>query len=189
MLLTIIREAARCYLVFTLAATGLAKLSSWRIVATGVRLENVIPRRMALPIIIAVAITELTLSTFLATDFHPMISGAATAGLLFCFGGYKVAVAARTGNLACSCAGPGIAYKATRPGVLATVAAAITQAALAVSWAIIPSSPNRIFGVFALLAFSIPVAAFLAGFYRSRTRDPGSPVQEGLTSVRVSADS
>jgi hypothetical protein len=154
-----------------------------------VRLENIIPRRMAPPIIIAVSLTELTLATLLATDFRPMISGAATAGLFLCFGGYKVAVAAKTGNLACSCAGAGTVYKATRPGVLATVAAAMTQAAFSLSWATIHSSPNRIFGVLTLLAFFIPVTAFLTGFYRSRTRDPEPPVQEGRTSVRGGAGS
>jgi len=184
--LTVIREAAGCYLVFTLAATGIAKLHSSRTAATGVRLENVVPRHLALPVVVAVATAELALATLVAADSAPMVVGVATAGLLLCFGGYKLAVAAKTGNLACSCTGAGIAYKATRPGVLAAVAAATVQAALAVSWAVIPPHPEGIFGLLRLLALATPVVALLAGSRRRRPGDPLSSVH-ALSSVHVGA--
>ncbi|MFI7231125.1 MauE/DoxX family redox-associated membrane protein [Nonomuraea angiospora] len=170
MLLAIIREVAGCYLVVTLTATGLAKLRSWRRASTSVTLEGIIPRRMALPIIIAVSTTELTLATLFVTGWYPVVVGYVTACVFLSFGAYKIVVAARTGNVPCSCSGTSRAYRATRPDILGAVAASLIQASLACAWAFMPESGEMLFRLPLLIAFTAPIAVFLVGRYLHRER-------------------
>jgi hypothetical protein len=172
MLLTIIREAVGCYLVITLTATSFGKLQSWRNAATGVRLGKVIPRSLAVPTIVAVSAAELTIAVLLVTGVYPAAVGLVTAGVFLSFGAYKVAVSAKTGNLACNCSGATAIYKATRPGVPATIGASASQAAFAVLWVIIPPSAHSVFDPFLIVAFVIPVLAFAAGRYRGKFDGP-----------------
>jgi hypothetical protein len=165
MLLAIIREAAGCYLVVTLAATGLAKLRSWRTASTGVIGEKVIPRGMALLTVIAVSVTELSLAALFAIGRYPVVVGCITAFTFLCFGGYKVAVSIKTRNISCSCYGASKTYRATGPGVLAALAASLIQAALACTWAFMPEGREGVFELPVIVAFVIPLAAFLMSFY------------------------
>jgi hypothetical protein len=172
----IIREVAGCYLVFTLTATSLAKLWSWRTASTGLIAETIVPKFVALPTIIAVSMIELSLATFLAVGVHPVAVGCATAGVVLCFGGYKVAASAKSGNLSCSCAGTSRTAQATRSGVAGEVSASTAQAALACVWAFIPVDNGRAFQLPLIVALTIPFIVLLARL--GWRRGPAHPTAE-----------
>ena len=160
MLLAIIRQVAGCYLAITLAATGLAKLRSWRTASTGVIVEKVIPRELAPATVVAVSVAELALAALFASGIFPVLAGCASALLFLSFGGYKATVSIKTGNLGCTCSGKSTAYRATRPGVLAALAASLIQAALALTWASSTAHVNLLLQLPVLVAFVIPFGTY-----------------------------
>lgn len=167
MTLTVLRELAGCYLVLTLAATGIAKLRMLRGTSVGLMLEGVVPRRMAMGTVVAVASLELLLSVFLVSRQFPQLAGLATAALFLGFAVYRISVAVKTGWVSCSCSGRSVAYKATRPAITAAIMASLIQAALACVWAFLPSREEMVFRLIIVGAFAIPIAAFLKGICKS----------------------
>lgn len=172
-LVEIVHEAVGCYLAVTLAATGLAKLRSWRTASTGLIIEQIIPRGIAVQTVIAVSVAELSLAALIAVGRLSMLVGCLTAFTFLGFGGYKLAVSIRTGNTSCSCHGATRAYRATRSGVLGTVVASLIQAGLAFVWAFAPGSRAAAFEVLVVIAFVVPFAALLVNpYWRSPAARP-----------------
>lgn len=189
MALALISQVAGCYLVATLATTGLAKLRSWRVASTGVTFEGIFSRRAALPVIIAVSAAELSLAALIVAGHYPVAVGSVTAGVFLLFGGYKVAVAVRTGNVACSCAGTSKANAATLSGITAEVSSSLIQASLACAWAFPSEAGTGGFSIPLLVAFAIPFAAFWIGLGRrnrvgSVFKDHAMPFWPSLASTR-----
>jgi hypothetical protein len=80
-----------CYLTLTFTAAALAKLRTWRGSALSVIRERVLPARLAVPTVVTVALTELTLSTLVMLGEARAATGFAIVGLFACFGGYRLA--------------------------------------------------------------------------------------------------
>ncbi|MFC4949051.1 MauE/DoxX family redox-associated membrane protein [Pseudonocardia sp. GCM10023141] len=165
--LVVIRESLGCYLIFTLAATGIAKMTAWRVSSLGVAAERLIPRRAAAPVIILVSIVEVLLSAAFALDAYPQAIGFATAIMFLSFGAYKVIVTTRTGRISCSCSGIPVARTVGRSGLSAAVTTSITQASIAFLWAVLPHGTGYLRGTAAAVSIAVPVAVFAYGCYRN----------------------
>jgi len=163
MMFAAIREFAGFYLVLTLTATGLAKLRMRRVTINSLRVEGVIPRSLVAPVVVAVSAAEILLAVSIVSRRYPLAFGLATAAVFVAFGGYKMAVVIRTGWTSCSCTGTSIAYKTTRPAVVATILVPLIQAALACLWAFLPQTGSAAISGVLVLALVVPVLFFLRG--------------------------
>jgi hypothetical protein len=163
MQLAILHEVVGCYLILTLAATGLAKARAWRTAALAVGRERVIPRSLALPVTVGLCTVEITLAVLLASRTIMKLVGLATAALFLAFACYKSAVVIKIGKDACSCTGTSTMFKATRPSVLASLVSSLVQAACGILWAFGPPGTGMWFSLVTVVALAVPLAALLAG--------------------------
>ena len=161
--LVILRELAGCYLILTLSATGLAKARAWRTTSLGVTQERVIPRALVVPITVSLCTTEITLAVLLASRRIEELAGVATTALFLAFAFYKAAVVVRTGKDSCNCTGTSTMFKATRPGVLASLASSTIQASCGILWAFGPPGAGIGFSLLTTVALVVPLAALLVG--------------------------
>lgn len=170
MLLAVLREVAGCYLTLTLAATGLSKARAWRATSLGIVRECVISQSMALPIILGLCTTEIVLAALVASREIVKAAGLATAALFLIFACYKVAVVIRTGKDACSCTGTTTMFKATRPGIIASLVSSLIQATCGFLWAFGPAGTGVGLSLLTTIALAVPLVAFLGGLRRGGTR-------------------
>lgn len=155
--LVLLREVLGCYLILTLAATALAKALEWRNTSRMIAVESIIPRNVA-PIATAIlCVVEISLAALLASRQIPRAAGLMTAGLFVAFTAYKMAVVVKTGNVSCSCTGTSRVFKATRPGILASLLATLVQAGCGCVWAMLPAGGAPELPVISAVAFLIPV--------------------------------
>jgi hypothetical protein len=166
----VLHELCACYLILTLTATSLAKLRRWRSSSLSVMREQVIPLRAAVVVTIAVALLELTLSTLLVLEIHPLLTGCITVSLFFAFGCYRLAVAARTRSLMCACAGSPQYSPATFHAVMATVVSFLFMISVACCWTFVGSNGKlNTFSIAGIVAWVVPFAIlFVSLFGRQR---------------------
>jgi len=162
-------ELIGLYLVVTLVATSLAKLKNWRMSALGVLWEKVISARLAAATIIVVSVVELSLAAGLTLGRTPFLAGYATAALFLSFGCYRLAVAAKTSFITCTCAGNIRMNQATFPAMIGMVFASVVQAGLAWAWAFLGSAEHESsLHVIAVAAWVAPLVALVRGWRRTR---------------------
>jgi hypothetical protein len=169
MTLAILGEVGGCYIIITLVATSLAKLRTWRSTSVALVREAVIPVAFTPTVVIGIAITELALATAIMVGLRP--AGYAAASLFIIFGGYRLAVLARTKSLICGCAG----VTQIKPAIPAAIAAAcvtfLVQACLGCLWALAPGSVGD-FKLAAVAAWGAPFIILARGYlvqHRKRT--------------------
>ncbi len=121
-----------------------------------------IPRALVVPITVGLCTTEITLAVLLASRRMAEPAGLATTALFLAFAFYKAAVATRTGK-DCSCTGTSTVFKATRPGVLASLASSTIQASCGILWAFGPPGAGIGFSLLTTVALVVPLAALLVG--------------------------
>jgi hypothetical protein len=184
-----IREIAAFYIVLTLASTGLAKAVFWQRTVNGIRSERVIAIRLAPVVASGLIVAELGLATLVAIGFQSKAVGILIALLFLAFGAYRLASVARTGLSSCNCTGTTVAFKATRPNVLAALSVSMVQAGLAATWALLPSGTANQFSVLAAAGFVLPLIALLAGYtWRPiRRRHPSSAKREHASPLGAEA--
>ena len=160
----IFREVALCYVVLTLAATSLAKLRSWRASSLVVIRAQVVPATVAPFTVIGVSLVKLALATCLMLGVEPVLAGRTAAALFLIFGGYRVAVAARTSYLICACAGAARYEPLALRTLAATILTSLVQAGLSLAsiGAITQRGTDRL-DVAALTAWLVPFIVLLAG--------------------------
>jgi len=159
------------YLVATLSATGLAKLVNRSTASAGMAREGVLTAIIALPTVLAVAVTELSLAVLLMLGVYPGITAFGAARLFTLFAGYRIIVAIKVNAIVCSCAGTvrtdPAAPAAVAGGVLACMCLAAT--ACIVPFLGQPSGyPLSIIGVVSLI---FPVARFPTYHFALGTED------------------
>lgn len=158
-----VRELCGLYVVLTLSSTGLAKLWSLRRASIGVAADRVLPAAAATTVVGTVSVIEVALAVLFVAGAQARLVGSVTAVMFLSFGAYKIAVVARTGLSSCHCTGVTIAYRATRPNVLAAIAVSAVQAAVAFTWAILPAPSNSYFSLIGLVGLSVPIIVLLVG--------------------------
>ena len=159
-------QIAAFYLVFTLAATGLAKAKSWRWASIGIMSERVVPRGFAVPVTVALVVVELLLAALIAIGVLPTIVDLLTAGLFALFGIYKIAVGLRRGVSGCSCAGVSMAHIATPSGAAANVLASLIQAAFGFLYASVSQAEGSLLTVLPALVLQRHLAVRVVGVGR-----------------------
>lgn len=164
------------YFILTLGATSLAKLKNWRVTSVGVLREGLFSARYTSLVVIAVTGAEFVLATLLMLDIRPVATALSTAGIFICFGLYRMAVAARTNSLMCSCAGAIRNDPASPPAVVGAVLSCLVQASLAGTLTFFAKSDIGNLGRSILVAsWLAPVIAFTIS---SSRRSNGSTLNE-----------
>jgi hypothetical protein len=172
------------YLIVTLGSTSLAKFKSWRTTSAGILRESVVPVKVATAVVIIVAVIELSLATLLMLGVEPAATSIATAGLFLSFGAYRMAVAARTSFLMCTCAGTLRAERASPPAVAGAILACLIQASLAGILILVGHRPGLgLYDFPPVAAWMAPFIAFVVG---TRRRDGGSHLDDRLPAVFTS---
>jgi hypothetical protein len=162
----VLRELCACYLIFTLAATSLAKLRRWRSSSLSVMREQVIPLPAAIAVTIAAALLELALSTLIMLDAYPVPTGLATCSLFLVFGCYRLAVAARTRSLMCACAGSPQYSPATFRAVMATIVSFLFMIGVACYWTFVGNRETMsALSDVRVVAWIIPFATLCVGLF------------------------
>ena len=193
----LLRDVAACYLIVTLAATGLAKLHRWRTASVVLVRDAVIPAAIVPGVIIAVALSELVFAVFLAADIELFFTEVAVAVLLTIFGVYRMVAAANSKVLACGCSGAIRSVRRTARTVSATALGASWQVATAL---VLVATGTQHGGQWSALArmsaLLVPFIALLIGHTRglairsmAKMPEPGrkaisSPVQAPSGSTR-----
>ena len=126
----LLRDTVACYLIVTLAATGLAKLCRWRTASVALVRDAVIPAAIVPGVIIAISLSELVLSVFLATGVELFSTQFSVAALLATFGVYRMVAAANSKALNCGCAGAIRSVRRTAQTVSATALSSAWQVAM-----------------------------------------------------------
>lgn len=172
MTLAILGEVVGCYIIVTLVATSLAKLRTWRSTSVALVREAVIPAAFTPTVVIGIAITEFALATALVIGLRPV--GYAVASLFIVFGGYRLAVLAKTKSLICGCAGVTQINQATPAAITATCATSLIQACFGCLWALAPGSVGD-FRLAAMAAWSAPFIILARGYLvQRRGRSPAA---------------
>lgn len=179
----VLHELCACYLIFTLAATSLAKLRRWRSSSLSVMREQIIPVPAAIAVTIAVALLELVLSTLMMLEAYPLLTGLVTCSLFLVFGCYRLAVAARTRSLMCACAGSPQYSPATLQAVMATIAGSLFMIGVACYWTLAGNHGEmNAFSSAGVVAWVAPFAALLGGLF-GRMRSLATGSQEALRTL------
>jgi hypothetical protein len=161
------------YLIVTLMATALAKFKNWQVASAGVARESVFPVPIAPIIIFVVSTAEFVLATFFMLGFQSMVRGFAVAGVFLAFLGYQLLVARKSNSLMCACAGAARTDPASVPAVTGTAVSCLMQASLSCGLAM-TGSVTGVFHLATIFAWVIPVAVFVSGFFRRRSRSGAS---------------
>jgi hypothetical protein len=125
------------YLVLTLTATGLAKLTRLAGFASSLARDLPISYRWARTVAVAVCAAELLLAAAVVTRIAPVLTATTLVVMLNGFTGYRVWVFARTRSAVCWCAGQLRAVKSSRRAMVSAGTANMTLAGLAVAWAVV----------------------------------------------------
>jgi methylamine utilization protein MauE len=172
---TVLREVAGNYLIITLSATGLAKAQEWRNTSHRIAVEGVLPRSTAFAATVTISAAEVALAALLAARQFPRTIGFMTAGLFIAFAAYKLAVVAKTGKDSCNCTGTNLTYKATRPGIVASISASLVQAGCGCTWAVVPASRETALAFLSAAVFSIPIVMFARRNFLASSKDVPMP--------------
>jgi hypothetical protein len=148
------------YLVFTLTATALAKLTRFRAFSFDLALDLVMPYPRAKALAAAVCGAELLLAGAVVAHAAPRVTGPALAMLLIAFSVHRIRVYASTASSHCSCGGQRQAID-TRTALTGSVVANVVLAAFAVGWGL-GASPGRAGAVWAALGALPPLAVLVA---------------------------
>jgi hypothetical protein len=179
--LALFRTLIVAYLIVTLGSTSLAKLKNWRTTSAGILRERIIPGKVVPAVIITLAVAELSLATLLMLGIQPVATGIATAGLFLFFGAYRVAVAARTSFLMCSCAGTVRTDPASPAAVAGAFAACLIQASLAfILTRLGDRAGATLYDLLLVMAWMAPFVAFFVGIQR---RAGESNIEDRLPAV------
>lgn len=160
-------DVGGCYIIVTLVATSLAKLRTWRSTSVALAREAVIPAAFTPVVVTGIAITELALATALTIGLRPV--GYAVASLFIMFGGYRLAVLAKTKSLICGCAGVTQINPPTPAAIAAICTTSLIQACLGCLWALAPGSIGD-FRLAAMAAWGAPFIILARGYLVQRRR-------------------
>jgi hypothetical protein len=162
-----LRDVAACYLIVTLAATGLAKLRGWRTASVVLVRDAIIPPAIVPGVIIAISLSEMALSVFLAAGVKLFLTEVAVAALLTTFGVYRMVAAANSKALACGCSGAIRSVRRTAQTVSATALGSAWQVAMAL---VLVATGTQHGGQWSALArisaLLVPFIALLIGYAR-----------------------
>lgn len=182
-----LRDATACYLIFTLAATGLAKLRRWRTVAVVLARDAVFPTAFTPVVVFSVSLTELLLAAFLSIRFELTYTAAAVLALFVAFGGYRIAAAHSSNALTCGCSGAERANELTKPTLIATMLATSCQVMAALILIFTSGLSRSSLSASAwMAALAIPLGAFIVGQVRSRLGNSSASYLDRLGSRRIS---
>jgi methylamine utilization protein MauE len=168
----LLRDVAACYLIVTLAATGLAKLRRWRTASVVLVRDAVIPPAIVPGVVIAISLSEMVLSVFLTAGVELFLTEVAVAALLTTFGVYRMVAAANSKALACGCSGAIRSVRRTAQTVSATALGSAWQVAIAlVLFATGTQHGGQWSALARISALLVPFMALIIGY----TRGPGIP--------------
>lgn len=168
----ILRILVVSYLVATLAATGLAKLVNRETASAGMTREGVLRASIALPAILTVAITELSLAMLLALGTYPVITAFGAAGLFILFAGYRIIVAVKVNAIVCSCAGAIRTDPATPAAVAGSVLACMCLAGLACIAPLLGQPTGYPLTLITIFSLILPIATTLVGLRAGKRSGP-----------------
>ena len=184
----ILRILVVSYLVATLSATGLAKLVNRGTAAAGMIRESVLSSRIAMPVILAVAVTELSLAVLLVLGVYPEIIAFGTASLFILFSGYRIVVAIKVNAIVCSCAGTVRTDPAAPAAVAGGVLACMCLAALACVLPLLGHPGGYPLNLISVVSLFLPIVIMVAGLrakkgFRQDTRFPAHQVALGTEDI------
>jgi hypothetical protein len=189
----LLRDVAACYLIVTLAATGLAKLRRWRTASVVLVRDAVIPPAIVPGVVIAVSLSELVLSVFLAAGVELFLTEVAVAALLTAFSIYRMVAAANSKALACGCSGAIRSVRRTAQTVSATALGSAWQVAMALALIATGTQHGGQWSALARMsALLVPFIALLIGHTRrlaipSMAEAHGS--EQAITAINMMAAS
>lgn len=178
--------AVGCYLTLTFTAAALAKLRTWRGSTLTVIRERVFPARLGLAVVVTISLVELSLATLVMLGLARVVTGYAVAGVSAGFGGYRLAVAARTRSLTCACVGPVRYGPATPQAISAVIVTSAFQIGAGYAWALSGDHPES-YGVklACVLAWAVPFAALSVGIFSHKLARGARTVGEITSSASL----
>lgn len=172
--MTYLRDLAACYLILTLAATGLAKLRRWRTVSVVLIRDSVLPRSVVPAVVFGISAVELLLAVLLAIGVELRYTSAIVLALFVVFGIYRIVAAYSSKSLSCGCSGAERTYDLNGRTLVATILATACQAVAAIVLIFTYKLGISDFSVVAsLAALAAPLGALVVGQVRSRLRHVG----------------